>query len=93
MGSSGADPPSWQLYITGQVLDVAEAEGLIPTGQEPTPPAWKPKIHPFLYYIKSLCVTLDPEQYAEDGVVTWSRDNHEGDYKDQVEIRSAHRLY
>lgn len=69
-------------------MDAAEADGGPPNSQAQSgQPSWQAPVQPFLYYMKRVRVLLSPDEYTENNELCWSRDKHEGPFKDQLEIR------
>lgn len=89
--AAAAEPPSWEFEISGKVIEVADAEGAAAVGTAqpangiaPVPAAKGP---PMSWHIRRLSIRLDPKQYPNDGVITWTKTLHEGPHKEKFSVR------
>ena len=93
-----AGPPSWEFEVSGRLIERAESEGTAPAPITPAPLpgsaaalSGQPVISGprFSTLIRRLTIRLDPKQYPDDGVITWSKALHEGPAKEKFSVRSA----
>ena len=98
---SQAGPPSWEFEVSGRLIERSESEGTAaaPVTAAPLPGsaaalgAQSGSSGPrFSSLIRRLTIRLDPEQYPDDGVITWSKALHEGPAKEKFNIRWLCRL-